>query len=214
VVIFLNEEAAYFSWIAHHRNGFVLDWLRKPTKKQPVVHRARCSAIKRAKTKRTHWTTGRHMKACSLDIEELVAWAKKEAGAEPAYCEQCAPTNESVSFVGPHDRHLTKLGKEIVDYVVEIALIHLDQADSEYALSVGDVAKCVDKTPGQITPGLLRLVEDGYLRLQGDVIAGTTLPVDYGVYPTEDALRTLPAFKKMSKRKIKAELDILTDLNE
>ena len=60
MIIFLNEEGSYLSWVVHHPTGFVLDWLRKPTRKQPVIHRAKCSAIRRSKSKRTHWTTGRH----------------------------------------------------------------------------------------------------------------------------------------------------------
>ena len=62
--------------------------------------------------------------------------------------------------------------------MVESAVIHLDHQDSGYALTVGTVAKYFGKTPGQITPALLRLVDDGYLRVQGDVVVGAILPAD------------------------------------
>lgn len=106
---------------------------------------------------------------------------------------------------------MTRLGKEIVDAVVEAAVIHLDRQESGYTLTVGDVARTFDKTPGQITSPLLRLIEDGYLRVQGEVAAGKPLPANRQIYPTEDALRTLPAFETMPQRKIKAELDTLAD---
>jgi len=57
-------------------------------------------------------------------------------------------------------------------------------------------------------------VEDGYLRVQGIVVAGVALPADRRIYPTEDALRTLPAFEELSKRKIETELGTLTDEEE
>ena len=88
MIIFLDEEGAYHSWVTHHRPGYVLDWLRKPTKKRPVMHRATCELVRRSKTKRTHWTTGRHLKACALDAEELSAWAAAEGG-DVEYCQTC-----------------------------------------------------------------------------------------------------------------------------
>lgn len=210
MLIFLDEERAYLSWVSHHHDGFVLDWLRKPTRKRPTLHRATCPEIRRSKSKRTHWTTGRHLKACSLDLEELTDWARAESGAEPVPCGACAPdhaaSSEELAAAGSEDAHLTRLGEDIVDYVLEAAVIHLDLEDDGYSLTVGDVADYVDKTPGQVTPALLRLVTDGYLRVEGEVPPGATLESARRVYPTEKALRTLPAFEKLSKRRIRGEL--------
>jgi len=210
MVIFVNEERAYLSWLAHHRHGFVLDLLRRPTRKRPVVHRATCEEIKAAKSKRTHWTTGRHIKACSLDMDELLAWVETESEGEPVYCEQCKPTDEAASHTATHERQLTKLGKDIVDYVVEAAVVCLDQG-AEYDASVGDVAAYLGKTPAQITTALVRLVDAGYLRIEGDFDAQNAVPGPRLIYPTTDALRTLPAFGQMSAGKVKAELEQLTD---
>ncbi len=68
MILFLDEDRAYLSWVTHHRNGFVLDCHRKPNKHHLMLHRAICPDIKRSATKTTHWTTGHHMKACSLNL--------------------------------------------------------------------------------------------------------------------------------------------------
>jgi hypothetical protein len=210
VIFLLGDDRAYLSWLAHHRNGFVVDWLRKPTRKSPVIHRASCAEIKTAKTKHTHWTTGRHLKACSLDLDELVEWAKGESGGAPVPCGICTPADDSKSAEQPGDRHLTKLGKEIVDYVVEAAVIHLDQRDSDYHLTLGHIAAYLDKTAAQISSVLIRLATDGYVRIDQQIEQATALPDDCQVYPTSDAMRTLPAFEKMPEPEVEAELEGLT----
>jgi hypothetical protein len=78
MILFLDEDRAYLSWVTHHRNGFVLDCNRKPTKHHLILHRAICPEIKHSATKTTHWTTGHHMKACSLNAEELKTWALRQ----------------------------------------------------------------------------------------------------------------------------------------
>jgi hypothetical protein len=79
VIVFINEDRAYISWLARHRGGFVLDALRKPTRKQPALHRATCDEIRRSPTKRSHWTTGRHLKVCAAQREELLEWSAVES---------------------------------------------------------------------------------------------------------------------------------------
>jgi hypothetical protein len=210
MIIFLNEERAFCSWITRHRSGFVLDGFRKPTRKQPSLHRATCPEIKGAKTKRPHWTTGRHLKACSLDRQELTEWANRECGGEPASCEQCQPQvvvraeELTPSESGP--RPLTKQGGDIVDYVLDVALIHLGQGDAGYNLTVGDLARYLAKTRTQVTPAILRLLEDGYLRMEGEIVTGAALPRQRAVFPTVQAMRILPAFEEMSRQEVEAEL--------
>ncbi len=210
IIFLLGEDRAYLSWLAHHRNGFVVDWLRKPTGKRPMLHRATCATIRSSPAKNTHWTTGRHVKVCALGLDELVQWARDESGAAPDPCEVCQPTDDEASApVG--DRHLTKLGKEIVEYVVEAAVIHLDGHDQDYRLTVGDIARYLDKTAKQVTSGLTRLADDGYIRLSGKPERDGGLPDDCRVLPTSDALRTLPAFTAMPRPAIEAELEGLSD---
>lgn len=210
VIFLLGEDRAYLSWITRHRNGFVLDWLRKPTRKKPTIHRATCAEIRASTGKATHWTTGRHFKACALDLTELVAWAREEAGGEPDCCETCRPAADT-GGAAPADRHLTKLGKEIVDYVVEVAVIHLDRHDSGYEMTVRDVAECVNKTPAQISPALMRLAEDGFLRLERPAPSGKPLPAKCKVFPTSDALRMLSTFEKIPEQQVEEELEGLSD---
>jgi hypothetical protein len=133
-----------------------------------------------------------------------------ELDSEPVYCDKCNPTDETQSLTGPHEKQLTKLGKDIIDYVVEAAVVCLDQG-ADYDASVDDVAAYLGKTPAQITAALLRLIEDGYLRIEGKFDAQHAVPGRRLIYPTADALRTLPAFEQMSVRKVKAELEQLTD---
>ena len=160
VIFLLGEDRAYLSWLAHHRNGFVIDWLRKPTRKKPKVHRASCAEIKSSPTQKTHWTTGRQLKVCSLDMDELLEWAREGSGGHVEHCEICQPSDPASASSSP-DRHLTKLGKEIVDYIVEAAVIHLDRNDQDYNVTLSDVAKSIHKTPRQVSQSLTRLAEDG-----------------------------------------------------
>lgn len=151
------------------------------------------------------------MKACSLDWAELASWAIVESSVDPETCVLCKPADEAAPVSMQGDRHLTKLGKDIVDYVVEAAVIHLDLHDSGYDVTVDDIANCLGKTPGQISPALMRLADDGYVRIGGKADSGASSPVDSNVFPTADALRMLPAFEKMADGEVEAELDSLTE---
>jgi hypothetical protein len=217
MIIFLNEDRAYGSWLARHRKGFVLDWLRKPTRTQPSLHRATCGEI-RGPTKRSHWTTGRHLKACSLDRQELTDWAQRECGREPNSCDQCQPHEvicaEGLAASDGHPRPLTKQGGDIVDYVLDVALIYLGQGDRGYHLTVGDLAAYLGKTRAQITPAIVRLLEDGYLRANGELVPGAALPRQQVVFPTVLAMRILPAFENVPEEEIEAELARLLRVGE
>ncbi len=210
MVIFIREERAYLSWLAHHRHGFVLDALRKPTRRSPVLHRATCPEIKVSKGRRTHWTTGRHQKACGLDVDELLAWATAEGDRPPVPCPHCQPTDPAFAAAHPPPQSLTKLGKDILDYVVEAAVVCLDQ-HAHYDTSVADVARYLDKSPAQLTAALQRLQEDGFLRVEGQGDSQSPLADVTRLFPTTDALRTLPAFAQIPVRQVQAELDQLDD---
>ncbi len=154
MIIYLDEDRSYLSWVFHHRDGFVIDWLRQPTRQKPVLHRANCKSIRVSPTKKTHWTTGRHIKACSLDRQKLQQWAQEESGHAVVLCEEC------LSGASPADDerpgYITKLGRELLDFVLETAVVHLDNQDAGYRLTVGDLADSADKTTGNIA-GLFRI---------------------------------------------------------
>lgn len=205
MILFLDEDRAYLHWVTHHRTGFVLDCLRHPTKAHLVLHRATCPEIKHSASKRTHWTTGKHQKGCSLDLEQLKIWSKDQAGHEPAYCPECSPQQEIET-----ETHLTKLDRDILEVVLEVASIHIDENDHAYTLTVGMVARCLGKSEGQLTPALFRLVDDGLLVLSGRTKPGEYLTPRCGILPTAQALRTIPAYTAMTDVQIEAELGKLS----
>ena len=54
-----------------------------------------------------------------IELEELVSWAKDQTEHEPASCPQCAPREELEI-----EPHLTKLDRDLLDFVLEIAVSH------------------------------------------------------------------------------------------
>jgi hypothetical protein len=207
MIIFLDEDRAYLSWVAHHRQGFVLDGRRKPRLARLVLHRACCPAVKSAPSRRFHWTTGAKFKACSLDRDELAAWVAAEAGPALAACSDCQPL--SADAPAPiHNHGPSKLGREILDFVLDAAVIHLEHEHPPYRLTIADIAVCFAKTAGQLRPALARLIEEGLLIPAKPATAGSLKPHAV-VLPTKQALRTLPAFQADSDAALDAELDKL-----
>lgn len=204
MILFLDEERAYLYWVTHHRGGYVLDCHRKPAPAHLVLHRATCPKIKHLEHKKTHWTTGQHMKVCSLDAGPLRAWAVEQADAEPTDCPECFAVPE----LHPSDEpaHLTKLDKEILDFVLEAATLHLDDNLGAYWLSVGMIAKCFDKTPAQLSAALERLVADGLLTTTEPLVPAEEPPLDCGLIPTVAAMKTLASFEERTDSEIKREL--------
>ena len=209
MIVFLDEERAYLYWVAHHRTGFVLDGLRQPAKRGAVLHRATCPDIKTSAGKRTHWTTGRHLKACSLDARELTNWAAAEGRAEPTHCETCwAATEPSAAS---HPERLSRLESEVLTLVLEVASLHLDDRDGSYRLTVGKTAQCLAKTPGQLAAALGRLVDAGFLKLACKTKPGEPAPDNSRLLPTIAAMKTLPAYQDSRDVEIEAELALLAD---
>lgn len=209
MIVFLDEERAYLYWVAHHRTGFVLDALRQPSKRRGVLHRATCAEIKTPASKRTHWTTGRHLKACSLDAQELTHWAVEQGLAEPAACESCWAAAEPAGV--EHPERLSRLESEVLTLVLEVASLHLDDRDGSYRLTVAKTAQCLAKTPGQLAAALGRLVDAGFLKLAGKIKPGEPAPEHSRLLPTIAAMKTLPAYQDSRDAEIEAELALLAD---
>lgn len=207
MILFMDEDRAYLAWVTHHRCGFVLDCSRKPSKHHLMLHRATCPSVKHSATKKTHWTTGQHMKACSLDAEELKAWAREQTEAEPSGCVDCLIAPDQHGQEMP--LHLTKLDQEILSFVLEVAALHLDEGSGPYWLNVGMVAKCLAKTPGQLSAALGRLVVDGLLRTAEKWNAGEPSPTKGCLLPTILAMKTLPSYQECSDEDIEAEIRLL-----
>jgi hypothetical protein len=149
------------------------------------------------------------MKICSLEREALERWAVEQAGTEPAPCPSCLGASDAPP--AGHSAHLTHLDKEVLSCVLEIATLHLDDPDTSYRLNVGTMAKCLSKSPGQLSAALCRLVNDGFLELAVKVAPGEAAPANCRLLPTIEAMKTLPAFQGSSDQAIRAELAALSD---
>lgn len=193
MILFLNEDRAYLSWVAHHRGGFVLDGRHRPHLGHLVLHRALCSQIK-GRTGRSHWTTGGRFKACSLSREELQTWGEAETEKPVAECPECHSPREALA--PPEHEHLTRLEREILEYIVESAAIHLEWPDGPpYRLTVADIGACMAKTPGQLRAALTHLQEQGWILPAGKSTKHEPFPPRRLILPTVDAVRQTPGFE-------------------
>ena len=212
VIIYIEEERAYLHWVTHHRTGFVLDVRYKVAHPRPIIHRATCPEIRSSKTKHTHWTTGPHLKACALVREELSQWAKEGLKSESEFCPRCQPDHsaehvpEAENLAGAH---LTRLGSDIVSYVLDVAIVHLDEGDPDYLLTVGNLAQCMGKSSAQLAEPLARLIRDGYITISEPIVSGETPRSRSIIYPTPGALRTLPVYADLTEAEVTTELDKL-----
>lgn len=212
MIVFINEEGAYHSWLARHHQGFVVDALRRPTRKQPLLHRAACADLKTRSNSKQHSTTGRRVKACAEESAALIDWATAEYDRSPQTCEVCRPL-EAMPIDSAPARKLSKLGREVMDYVVEVALIHLDQGNA-LRLSVGEIAAYLGKSPLRIAPAVLQLVQSGLLRLGQELNLDKPFPTRAAIYPTAAALKSLPAYGHWSDSRIEADLRRLRETVE
>ena len=208
MILFMNEDAAYRSWVTHHRDGFVLDGRHRPRWAQLKLHRAACPLMKHAPTKRTSWTKGSRFKACSLNRQEILDWVSSELGRSLELCPKCSPDVESVS-VADEPRRLSHLAAEIVDYVLEVTTIHLDSENSQYRLTVEAIAAYMGKSPAQVAPTLKRLVDNGYLASDDQRQETAVFRARQTVYPTATALRMLPYFVDWPDASLRVELEKL-----
>lgn len=205
MVIFLNDDRAYSNWVIHHRQGFVIDGHRKPRSGHLILHRADCPSLKSRASKRIQWTTGNKFKACSHDREDLEAWADDEGARSMELCPTCRPKEDNpTQAVG--EVHLTRLGSDILDFVLDAAVIHLEHEHPPYRLTVSEIAACFGKTAGQLQPVLHRLLDAGFIFVPGVIDSSTTLSPKRIVLPTKQALQTLEAFQAESDEAIATEL--------
>src|SRR5690349_18093227 len=130
MIIFVNEDGSYRSWVTHHRHGFVIDGRWKKAARHLVLHRATCEAIRMAPGKPSHATTGGKFKACGASFQELISWAEQSANVAPQLCSQCQPTVLPTSDAADASHKLSRLSAEILDYVLDVAVIHLDDPTS------------------------------------------------------------------------------------
>ena len=120
-------------------------------------------------------------------------------------CPECQPQQELCPADDHHATHrLTRLGRDVLSYVLDLAVMYLDGEENRYGPGVDAIATYLDKTPAQILPAIERLIEDGYLVRRCPPASGRGPEV---IYPTARALRTIPAFDAMTENALVAELD-------
>jgi hypothetical protein len=204
MLIILNDDAAYVSWISRHRQAYVVDCERRPKKHHVILHRATCSIIK--PHKRARLTSGAHIKACSSDAAELASWTLEQTGGALVACPECQPDREEPATAEHQAAHtLTRLGRDILSYVLDLAVMYLDGEESCYDANAHGIAAYLGKSPAQIMPAIHRLIEEDYLEPPATHDAAPT-PL---LYPTARALRTIPAFEAMPHSALSAELGSL-----
>lgn len=208
MIIFLNEDGAYRSWILHHRAGYVLDGRWRSRLTQLKLHRARCQAVQIARRKATHATTGGRFKACCATLEELRAWAEANSGSPPQICPACEPTKVQPAEAIDGSHHLSLLSARMLDYVLEVAVVHLENPASPFRLPLTEVAACLGKTVGQLTETTQNLVNEGLI-VEIPIRRGRRSAVDRLILPTAAALRTLPFFRNLSTQQLSAEMERL-----
>lgn len=209
MIIFISEDDAYLRWLAEHPRGFVVNAHRRPTSRYLMLHRASCADI--SSNKRSHWTTADYIKICARRALELEAWAEAEFGGHLRRCARCRPAERRASpQVGlatgeaEETHHLTKLGDHLLSFVLEVAVMSLDamanyQADPP---TVGALAQYEGKSIRQIAPALSRLLEDGFITIDGDTSPEAKRRRQSIVYPTAAALRTVPAFAELTANEL------------
>jgi hypothetical protein len=211
MLIIINDDPVYVSWLSRHRQGYVIDSKRKPTKNHLILHRATCSVIK--PHKRARLTSGAHIKACSLDVEELAAWALEQTGGGVIACSECEPNQEPATCEHQAKHSLTRVGRDTLSYVLDLAVMYLDGEERYYHPKVHDIAAYLAKSPGQIMPALQRLIAEGYLDCEPPATNGAP-SVGSIIYPTASALRTIPAFAVLANSVVDTELRSLKSVSD
>lgn len=207
MVIFINEDRAYAHWVTHHRNGFVIDGRHQPRIAHLVLHRATCDAVKQSKGKHSHSTTAGRLKAWAQQAKELEDWAM-EQNVSVKICDQCRP-GDAAAVDETSPAHLTKLAHDVLDYVLEAALIHFEHDHPPYRLCIGDIAACFAKTPGQLRATLSQLLTEGLIVSHGGPAKGDPLGPKVLVFPTIAALRREEALRDESEEDLQSELQKL-----
>ncbi len=89
---FLYDEAGYLTWIAEHRNGFVLHTERLRNPYYMILHRANCYLVSRysARTRPGGFTERDFMKVCALDVETLRSWVRAHGRPDGTFSSECA----------------------------------------------------------------------------------------------------------------------------
>ena len=84
---FVDDDAAYFTWLPAHPEGLVVNCYRNPTPSYLMLHRATCHHIQRWDGRRS---TCDYIKVCADAEGDLREWAATVGGV-PTRCRSCQP---------------------------------------------------------------------------------------------------------------------------
>lgn len=206
MIIFLNDDRAYLSWLRSHRGGFVLE-ARRQGRGQRRVHRSTCEAVRSGKHR--HWTTGQQLKACSMSLFELTDWVRETCGCEVTCCAACQPTTQPPDGAAANETEemrLTPLASNILNYSLETAIVHLTNDSGRYHVTIREAANCLHKTPSQLSAPIGRLVAARLLTAWPPTRRNGQFDQDAAIWPTIAALRTLDCYASWTDADLQQEL--------
>jgi len=203
MIIFVDDDAGLRNWLVHHRNGYALEGMRNRKAMRLIMHAAACPQLRDA-VHHGRATTHRRWIACSLREDELTSWCADEYFTAPPRCEICLPSTSPLAS-DVETRHLTRLARDVLDYVLDVAVIHLDPEARPYRLTISDVAHCLQKTPGRLGAAFEQLIGAELIVVDDSSAPRRMKPENRGVYPTSAALRTLPYFAEWDPDRVAGE---------
>jgi hypothetical protein len=144
-----------------------------------------------------------------MDEAELTSWAEEQTGSRLTACEDCQPDQENSAIDEHQAKHaLTRFGRDVLSFVLDLAVVYLDDQAPRFHPQMHDIAEYLGKTPAQVMPAIQRLIDEGYLPCDRPIAGNAPLNAEI-IYPTAKAIRSIPAFGAMPEEAIVAELDKL-----
>jgi hypothetical protein len=109
------------------------------------------------------------------------------------------------------ERHeITRLGREILGYILDVTVLYLDGSESRYEVTLENVATYAGKSPRQIMACLDRLICDGYLESYPPA-SNHHLAAHAMLYPTVETMKSIPAFAEMDESMLQTEVHSLRE---
>jgi hypothetical protein len=88
MVIFIDSEEGYRSWVQENPRGFVLNTLRNPAPSYLMLHKASCRTISGDPARGEYWTKD-YAKVCTTRREEVESWVRTQLGKFASACQPC-----------------------------------------------------------------------------------------------------------------------------
>lgn len=90
VELFRDDDLGYAAWLAANGRGYVVNIQRTLNPSDARVHCAGCRTITGTPPRGTTWT-GSYVKACSVSLPDLDAWALAHVRRDITRCGTCRP---------------------------------------------------------------------------------------------------------------------------